>query len=73
MYICQKNKKKRFMNKQKHPHGYWTKERCYTDAMKYTSRNEVHVKNKAVYEAAWIHGLRFFKNWTSKVVKKNKR
>lgn len=39
-----------------HSSGFWTKERCHIEALKYTNRRDFHFKSKSAYGAAWIHG-----------------
>lgn len=38
------------------PPGYWTRERCQEHALRYTTRNEFHLKNDKAYRIAQAHG-----------------
>lgn len=38
------------------PNGYWTYERCYEEAKKYSTRNELREKNSACYDAVLRNG-----------------
>lgn len=37
-------------------YGYWTKERCRVEALKYKSRSDFRFNCKSAYGAAWAHG-----------------
>ncbi|MEZ8773781.1 GIY-YIG nuclease family protein, partial [Vibrio sp. 10N.247.310.17] len=37
-------------------YGYWTKENCHDEAMKYERRNEFRIFSRGAYKAAWKNG-----------------
>ena len=44
------------MNKTNRKHGYWTKKRCFEEALKYETRNAFHISSSGAYNAAYVHG-----------------
>ena len=48
------------MNKKRKPSGYWTKERCHAEALKYNTRNEFRINSTAYRKArkeGWLEEL----------------
>lgn len=41
----------------KKPNGYWTKERCHEEALKYNSRKEFQSKSRGSYKSALVEEL----------------
>ena len=41
------------MVEMKNPKGYWTKERCKDEALKYKTRSEFNVKSSSAYSKSW--------------------
>ena len=48
------------MGKRK-PRGYWTKERCHEEALKYTTRNEFNINSNVSYTISrqnkWLNDI----------------
>ena len=49
------------MEELKRPSGYWTKENCHIEALKYQSRNEFKLRSNSAYNAANIN------NWSDEI------
>ena len=43
-------------NKKRKPNGYWTKENCKKEALKYTKRSDFNTKSNGAYESARKNG-----------------
>ena len=61
----------KWFNSDATPAGYWTYERCWTEAKKYKTRNEFHKANLGAYDAAyrnkWLNDYVWFESkfvWT---------
>lgn len=54
--------------------GYWTKERCYEEALKYNSSNDLKINNNYVYEKSykekWLE--EFYENYLPKIISKER-
>lgn len=44
------------MHKTNRKHGYWTKERCFEEALRYDTRTAFHTSSSGAYNAAFVHG-----------------
>lgn len=61
-----------WLEDRKKPNGYWNRDACYNEALKYKSRNDFQDNNKSAYYAAakngWINDYTWFVNrnikWT---------
>lgn len=44
------------MDKKNRQYGFWTKERCFEEALKYETRSAFHINSSGAYNAAYVHG-----------------
>lgn len=71
IYVWLKNNNLTLLNKhlplknKNKPRGYWTFEKCETEAIDCKNINELKIKNKSAHHAAYLN------NWLNKIFKRN--